>query len=137
MFVRLAFAAVLLAHALIHVSFIAPPPPATAGGPSWPFSTRESWLFTRLGIGPDTGRVLALALVATTCAGFLLAALCVFGVVPGGIWAPAIVIGAVSSLGLLIACFHPWLALGVGIDLVLLWAGLGAGWSPIASGPRV
>jgi hypothetical protein len=137
MFVRLAFAAVLLVHALIHVSFMAPPPPATAGGPSWPFSTSESWLLTRLRIGPDTGRVFALALVATTCAGFLLATLCVFGVVPAGIWVPATVIGAVSSLGLLIACFHPWLALGVGIDLVLLWACLVAGWSPVAFGPQV
>ena len=37
--VGLLVAGFLLAHAAIHVGFIAPPPPATADGPAWPFST--------------------------------------------------------------------------------------------------
>jgi hypothetical protein len=137
MFVRLALAGFLLAHALIHVAFIAPPPSATAGGPAWPFATSDSWLFTRLGISADTSRVVALALVATTVAGFVPAAMSLIGVLSAGIWLPAMTIGAVSSLGLLIACFHPWLALGVGIDLVLLWAGVVASWTPTAAGPQI
>jgi hypothetical protein len=33
-------------------------------------------------------------------------------------------------MGLLIVFFHPWLAVGVAIDLVLIWAGLIADWTP-------
>jgi hypothetical protein len=133
MLVRLAFAGILLAHAVMHVAFIAPAPPETAGGPTWPFSTSESWLFTRLGIGPDTTRLVAIALIATTIAGFSLAALSVVGALPTGMWPPGIAIGAVSSIALLIAFFHPWLALGIGIDLVLIWAS----WSPAVSAPQI
>jgi len=129
MLVRLVFAGFLLAHALMHVAFIAPSPPATAGGPEWPFSTSGSWLFTRLGIGRETTRLIAFVLVATTIAGFLLAVLSVIGVLPAAIWAPGIAIGAASSMGVLIGFFHPWLALGVGIDLILVWAS----WSPVIS----
>ena len=137
MLVRLAFAGFLLAHALIHFAFIAPAPPETADGPAWPFSTDGSWLFARRGVSSDTTRVIALALVATTIAGFALAALSVIGVVPAGIWLPAIAIGSISSMGLLVACFHPWLALGIGIDVALIWAGFAAGWSPTGSDPLV
>ena len=38
--VGLLVAGFLLAHAAIHVAFIAPPPPATADGPAWPFRSR-------------------------------------------------------------------------------------------------
>jgi hypothetical protein len=133
MLVRLVFAGLLLAHGLIHIAFVAPAPPATAGGPAWPFSTSQSWLFTRLGAGQDRARTFALALIATTILGFSLAALSVVGVLPTATWAPGIAIGAVSSLALLIAFFHPWLALGIGIDLILIWAS----WSPAVSGPQI
>lgn len=129
MLVRLLFAGLLLAHALMHVAFIAPPPPATAGGPAWPFSTSGSWLFTRLRIGDEATRLVAFVLVATTIAGFSLAVLSVVGLVPAAIWAPGIAIGAASSMCLLIAFFHPWLVLGIGIDLILVWAS----WSPVMS----
>jgi hypothetical protein len=129
MLVRLVFAGFVLAHALMHVAFLAPPPPATAGGPAWPFSTSGSWLFTRLRIGHETTRLVAFVVVATTIAGFSLAALSVVGVLPAAIWAPGIAIGAASSVGLLLAFFHPWLALGIGIDLILVWAS----WSPVIS----
>ena len=133
MLVRLAFACLLLAHALIHIAFVAPAPAATAGGPTWPFSTSESWLFTRLRTSPDSTRHVAIALIATTIAGFSLAALSVVGALPTAIWPPAIAIGAVSSLGLLIAFFQPWLGIGIGIDLILVWAS----WSPAISGTHI
>ncbi|HEY7968973.1 MAG TPA: hypothetical protein VID95_03195 [Candidatus Limnocylindrales bacterium] len=133
MLVRLAVAALLLAHAGIHVALLAPPPRSTAEGPLWPFSTSGSWLFGRLRVRDETARLVAFVLVATTIAGFSLAALSVIGVLPAGTWPPAVAIGAVSSIGLLLVFFHPWLALGIGIDLVLLWAS----WSPVISGPQV
>ena len=36
----------LLAHAAIHVAFIAPSPPATADGPAWPFAIDRAWPVT-------------------------------------------------------------------------------------------
>jgi hypothetical protein len=120
----------LLGHAVIHVGFIAPPPPATADGPAWPFATRRSWLVTRLGVDPALVRRLAFALVAVTIAGYALAALTALGILPIAIWPAAITIGSVASLGLLAACFHPWLLLGVVIDAALLWSSLVVGWKP-------
>jgi hypothetical protein len=38
----------------------------------------------------------------------------------------------VASGAVLILFFHPWLVLGLGIDVVLTWAAL-AGWSPTLS----
>lgn len=134
MLVQLAVAGFLLAHALIHFGFVTTAPPATAGGPAWPFSTSKSWLFTRLGVGADATRLVALALVATTIVGFSLAALSVIGILPAAIWLPGVAIGVAASMSLLIAFFHPWLALGVGIDLVLIRVSFVAGWSPGASG---
>jgi hypothetical protein len=135
MIVRLALAGFLLAHAAIHIAFIAPAPPATADGPAWPFTTNDSWLFSRLGVGPDEGRLVALGLVVVTIAAFALAALVAVGIAPISLWAPAIAIGAAASLGQLVAFFHPWLALGLAIDVGLVWAALVAGWAPLADAP--
>ena len=132
MLARLVVAGLLLAHAAIHVAFIAPPPAATADGPAWPFTTHDSWLFSRLGVGANEAHLVALALVAVTLAGFAFAALVAVGIAPSWLWTPAVVTGAVASLAMLIAFFHPWLVLGVAIDVVLLWASLAASWAPAA-----
>ena len=69
--------------------------------------------------------------MAVTLAGFALAALvAAAGFAPTGLWSPALAIGAVASLGVLILYFHPWLVVGVAIDLVVLWAALVARWAP-------
>jgi hypothetical protein len=127
---RLLFAAFLLAHGAIHASFLSPRPPATASGPTWPFELARSWVLTPLGLQPQTTRLLGLALVAATIAAFALAALATAGVISADLWGPASAAGAVASVVLLVLFFQPWLALGVLIDLGLLWAVLVAGWSP-------
>jgi hypothetical protein len=129
-FARLLLAAFLVAHGLVHLMFFSPPPPATEGGPSWPFALDRSWVLTPLGLGADATRILGIALVALTLAGFALAAIAALGVLPESLWVPALVTGAVASLALLLVYFQPWLVLGVAIDLVLLWAVLIADWSP-------
>ena len=131
---RLVFAGFLLGHAMIHGGFISRRPPATPGGPPWPFDLGHSWLLDRLGLGGGASRLLGTALVAATIAGFALAALATFGVMPAVLWPAAVVIGAVASLSVLVVFFHPWLLLGVAIDLVLLWAALVAGWTPDSLG---
>lgn len=127
---RLLFVAFLLGHAAIHASFVAPRPPATAGGPAWPFELGRSWILTPLGVQPDLTRVLGLALVALTVGGFALAALAALGLLPAGFWPPAAATGAIASVALLLLFFHPWLVLGIAIDLGLLWAVLVVSWSP-------
>ena len=130
MVLGLLVAGFLLAPAAIHVGFIAPPPPATAGGPAWPFSTDRAWLVTRFGLEPAMLHSLAMALVAATVGGYALAALTLLGVLPMTLWPAGIAIGSVASLGLLVTCFHPWLLLGVAIDLALLWSVYVLDWTP-------
>ena len=133
MLMGLFLAGFLLAHGLIHVAFISPAPPATAGGPAWLFATDQSWLVRALEIRPEIVRILAMALVAVTVAGFALAAVAALGIAPG-LWPPAIAIGSIASVGILIAFFHPWLSLGLAIDATLLWATFIAGWVPASMG---
>jgi hypothetical protein len=132
---KLLVAAFLLAHGAIHAAFISPRPPATAGGPAWPFDLGHSWVLAPLGLDPAVGRLLGVALVALTLGGFALAALSALGIGPAGLWPAAVTIGAIASIALLALFFHPWLVLGVAIDLVLLWAVLVANWEPEVSNP--
>lgn len=127
---KLIIAGFLLAHGAIHASFLSPRPPATATGPQWPFEIARSPLLTPLGIGSPELRLVGLVLVATTAAGFALAAVASLGLVPAGLWPVGVALGSIASIALLVIFFHPWLVLGVVIDVVLLWAVLANGWAP-------
>jgi hypothetical protein len=127
---RLVIAAVLLGHALIHASYLAPRPPATASGPAWPFELGHSWLLGPLGATAEVSRLVGIALIALTLGGFALASVAALGIAPFALWTAGLAVGAVASLGLLVLFFHPWLVLGVAIDLVVLWAALVARWAP-------
>lgn len=129
------FALLLAAHALIHASFVSPRPPATAGGPEWPFELARSWLLTPLGLRPDLTRTVGFVLIAVTVAGYALAALSTLGVISQATFVPAVVAGSIGSLALLALFFHPWLVLGLAIDGVLLWAVLVARWTPATGLP--
>ena len=120
----------LLAHGLIHASFISPRPPATAGGPEWPFELSRSWLLSPLGLDGDLSRVLGLVLLVVTVVTFSIAAASAAGLAGQTLFAPAVGAGAVASLALLVLFFHPWLVLGIAIDAVLLWAAFVARWTP-------
>ena len=135
MVARLAVAAFLLAHAAIHFAFISPRPPATAGGPAWPFEVGHSWVLGPLGVDAETSRVLAIALIAVLIGSFALAGLAAIGVAPAGLWPAAVTIGSVASIALLVVFFHPWLVLGVVIDVVLIWAVNVASWTPEGINP--
>jgi len=130
MVIKLVFGGFLLAHGLVHLLFLAPPPAETAGGPSWPFELGRSWALSPAGVGTDALRVLAIALIALLIGAYALAALTGLGIGPGSLWAPAITVGALASLALLGLFFRPWLSIGVAIDLVLLWLALQSGWVP-------
>ena len=127
---KLLLAGFILFHASIHASFVSPRPPAVAGAPAWPFDLGRSWLLTPLGLGRRAARRVGIGLLALTLAGLALSALVVVGLLPMGLWIPAMVLGAIASLGLLVIFFHPWLVLGVAIDVALLWGVLVYGWTP-------
>lgn len=124
------FVAFLLAHAAIHAGFLAPAPRTATDGPTWPFALDRSWLLGRSGIDATTARAFAATLVAVTLGGFGLAAVATLGWLPVELWTASLTIGAVGSLALLTVFFHPWLVLGVAIDLVLIGLVLLAGWTP-------
>ena len=119
----------LAAHGLLHASFVSPTPPATAGGPQWPFSLAHSWLLGPLGLDA-AAKPIGIALLVVVLAGYLIAALSVVGILPAPLFVPAVVAGSVASAVMLVLLFHPWLVLGLLIDAVLLWSVLANGWLP-------
>ena len=98
---------------------------------AWPFVLGRSWILSRFGVPPGRLRIMGLALSAVTFAAFTLAALAVIGVLPAGLWLSAVAMGAGSSLALLVLFFHPWLVLGVAIDVLLLVAIFIGDWSAV------
>jgi hypothetical protein len=134
MVLKLFLAAFLFLHGALHVSYLAPRPPATPGGPDWPFTLERSWLLTASSVAPELTRMLGITLVVVTLAAFTVAAAAMLGIIPGGLWPVGIALGAGSSLALLVLFFHPWLVIGVVIDLALLVVVLLAGWAPDTPG---
>lgn len=127
---RLLFAGFLVAHALIHLAYVAPRPQIAATEPAWPFETGRSWILDRLDPGRVARRPLGIALVAVTIAGFCLAALAILGVVPSALASDGLMVGASGSLALLLVFFHPWLVLGIAIDVAVMGLVLIARWTP-------
>lgn len=122
--------AFLVAHALIHASFVRPRPPATASGPQWPFDLAHSWLLSPAGVGERVLRIAGMALVGLVLLGYAGAALATAGIAPAAAFVPGVALGSIASVALLALFFHPWLVLGFVIDAVLLWATFAAGWRP-------
>jgi hypothetical protein len=121
----------LAAHGLIHLSFVVPAPPRTADGPEWPFELGRTWPVTALHADPELTRIVGVGLVMGTVVVLVAAALATVGwLVPASMWGPLVVCGAALSLVTLTLFFHPWLVLGIVIDVVLLWAVVAAGWNP-------
>jgi hypothetical protein len=120
---RLLLAAFVLAHGLIHVSFLTPAPAPAAGGPPWPFNLDRSWLLTRMGVSTATAERVGRTLVALTAVGFAVAAA---GLATGASWwGPAAVAASLVSLVQLTAWFHWWLPVGLLIDIGVIAAVLG------------
>jgi hypothetical protein len=131
---KLLFAAFLAAHGLIHASYLTPAPPRTAGAPEWPFEFARSWLVTSLQVDPSLARILGISLAGGSVILLVGAALAAAGwILPSETWPALVVAGSVCSLATLALFFHPWLLLGIAIDLGLLWAII-SGWRPFALG---
>jgi hypothetical protein len=108
----------LLAHGLVHLLYLARDVPE--------FSLGSSWL-----VPESVRRPVALVLIVSTVAAFVLVALAVWGV-PGlsRIWPLLTIAAASSSLVLLVAFWNSWLILGVAIDIALIAvAAIRPGWA--------
>lgn len=117
---RLLLGLFIIAHGLVHPILAAVPGPAPAGAPPVPGSFwTQSWLFGR---GPAAKATLFI-FTGVTALALLAAGLSLLNVLPGA-WTPALwAFGAALSLATLVLFWHPWLVLGIVIDLAMLAAG--------------
>lgn len=127
---KLLLTAFFMAHAAIHFGFISPAPAPAAGAPTWPFDLTRSWLLTPLGMDASVTRTLGVGLLLVLALGYVAATLVMMGVLPERLFAAGIIVGGSASLLLLALFFHPWLVLGVAIDVALLYLVLGTSWAP-------
>ncbi len=114
----------LLAHGLLHVSYLSPKP----NDPNYPFSFKKGWLAQR---ASNYAKLLGTLLVIVTIISYLIAGVGVWGITDIADVAvqQAALIGSVSSLLLLLLFWHPWLVLGVLIDVVLIYGVLILDWT--------
>jgi hypothetical protein len=121
----------IIAHGLVHAGLAAAPVPDDPDSNPGAFFTspERSWLLPKLGIKPSTVQWIGIGLVAMAILGFILAGLGVFGV-PGldQIWRTTAVVSAAVSLLLLGLFWHPWLIVGVLIDIGIIFSLLWANW---------
>ena len=122
-------AVLLVAHALIHLSFVSPRPPARDGGPAWPFALDRSRVLARVAPSASALHTLGITLLALVLGGYAVGAIAALGIGGSTLFAWGVGLGSVGSLGMLVVFFHSWLTLGIAIDVALLVAVL-AGWYP-------
>ncbi len=125
---RILIGVFLILHGLIHSGLAAAPIPKESSSRPGSFFTHpsRSWLLQRMRVSPGGVRLVGWLLVVMTTLGFVLAGLAALGVPHlAGAIAPLIICSAILSLVLLGLFWHPWLTLGVIIDLgiLVLWIG--------------
>jgi hypothetical protein len=124
----------LIAHGLVHAGLAAAPNPNEPDTKPGAFFTsiNRSWLLPKLGIDAAIVQWIGIILVAFATLGFVLAGLGIFGVTGlNEIWRTVAVFSAGVSLLLLVLFWHPWLIVGVLIDISILIALLWAKWPSV------
>jgi hypothetical protein len=124
----------LIAHGWIHYSLTTVPVPAPGAlrTPFWPAWWRPNidplWIASQLGLPASTVQWVGSLLWIVTLVGFVLSGL-VLILFPSqaALWQVSAVVGAVASLLLLVFFWHPWLVLGVAINLAV-FASLALQW---------
>lgn len=126
---RILIALFLVAHGWVHFSLTTVPvsAPGALHTPFWPAwwrtDTDPTWLASRLGLPNNAVRALGVVLWVAALAGLSLAGAGLLGVWGlSSIWQTTTLIGTVSSLLLLAFYWHPWLVMGVAIDIATLAA---------------
>jgi len=114
----------LAVHGLLHLAVWLPHPAPEPAKPP-PFEPDHSAVLTALAVPPLVARSVAHGLAVTAATTYVLAAL---GVAVGSDWAVAMAACA-AAVGLIVKAlfFHPWLVVGVALDVAVLAAAL-TGW---------
>jgi hypothetical protein len=126
------FALFLFGHGLVHIMFVVSP----AVDPAKPeadflFDSSRSWLVTNHVLEAGLVKGVVILLVAAVMVGYSLTALATVGlIVPASWWSGLLVASTLASLVLMVIGLSPTLALGIAIDVVLLWVAVAAVWSP-------
>lgn len=131
---KTALAIFIVAHGLVHAILAVAPNPADPNAKPLAFftATERSWLLPQLGMNAATIQWVGIILVGLSTLGFVLTGLGVFGMVGlSMIWRTVAIISAGFSLLLLITFWHPWLTVGVLIDIGTLVALLTINWPPV------
>jgi hypothetical protein len=109
--------AFLAAHGLLHLAIWLPHPEPDPAKPP-PFQPDHSAVLAAVHAPPSAVHVLSMGLAAAAAAAYLLAAT---AVVWGAGWAvPVTVAAALAGLMLKGLYFHPWLLVGIALDLLVL-----------------
>ena len=131
---KTALAIFVIAHGLVHAILAVAPNPADPNAKPGAFftATERSWLLPQLGLNAETIQWVGIILVVLSTLGFILSGLGIFGVAGlSAIWRTVSVLSAGVSLLLLIIFWHPWLPVGVLIDIGTLGALLVLNWPSI------
>jgi hypothetical protein len=131
---KILLALFLIALGLVHAGLAATPNPNDPDSRPGSFFTSISriWLLPQLGLNAAAVQWTGIILVALATLGFVLAGMGVFGVSGStAVWRTVAVVSACVSLLLLALFWHPWLIVGVLIDVGLLIALLWAKWPSV------
>lgn len=116
---KILFGLFLIAHALIHASFIQKAPAIKPGAPAWPFDITKSWI---LGLNPETLKTIGIILTLVATIGFIASGLGWLGVpLFKTYWVAITVISSIASLLLIGIFWSNWFVMGPIIDLVILY----------------
>ena len=131
---KTALAIFVIAHGLVHAILAIAPNPADPNPIPGEFFTAidRSWLLPKFGLNAPTIQWIGIVLVALSTLGFVLTGLGIFGVAGlSTIWRAIAIISAITSLLLLVTFWHPWLTVGVLIDIAMLIALMWTNWPSV------
>ena len=107
----------LIAHGLVHLMYLMPRP---EDDPSYPFVPETRWSAKLVGLEPSTARMVAVSLAVAVAVVLLVSGIALFA--DADIWKAAAAAGSLLSLALLLLLlfFHPWLTIGIAVDVAIL-----------------
>lgn len=118
---KITFGLFLIAHALIHSSWLTPPPAQKPGAPAWPFDLTSSWLLGT-GLSVDAIKMIGIILAVVATVGFIASGLGWLGVpFLKGSWTIITIIASIASLLLIAIFWNKWFVMGPLIDLAILY----------------
>ncbi len=119
---RVAVGSLLILHGLVHLGYVSPRP----NDPRSLFAPERAWFATAFHLSAETAEAIAKAMAGIVAVSLTISGIALF--VNADLWESAAVIGAAVSCVLLVLTFHPWLILGVAIDLFIVASVLWIHW---------